>query len=196
MSTLPCQASPRAGWAGGVWGLRAPLRREHRWSWAVPAAGHDGCHPQEVLGLALLGGLREIQLHGEAVRQGASWEWGAEPGDLCHAGESPAAKRGGGLDWFCLSIPNHLPRWWGCVLPTWGGNSMCPSPFHAPALARRSWIGFTVWRGGLTRERQALGELAGLLGFTAASLGDFGHLVPFLPVLKKVQTTWGLAEGS
>lgn len=69
----------------------------------MPAAGHDDCHPQEVLGLTVLGGLCEIQLHGEAVRQGASWEWGVKPGDLCCAGESPAAGSGGRLDWFCLS---------------------------------------------------------------------------------------------
>lgn len=53
-----------------------------------------------------------------------------------------------------------------------------------------------AWGGGLTRKEQALDELAGLLGFTAASLGDFGCVVPFLPALKKPQTTWGLAEGS
>lgn len=40
----------------------------------MPAAGHDDCHPQEVLSLALLGRLREIQLHGEAMRQRASWD--------------------------------------------------------------------------------------------------------------------------
>lgn len=162
----------------------------------MPAAGHDDCHPQEVFGLALLGGLREIQLHGETMRQGASWDWGVEPGDLCRAGESPAARRGGGLDRFCLSIPNHLPRWWGCVLPTWGCNSTCPNPSYAPALARRSRIGFTDGRSGLTGKGQALDELVGLLGFTTASLGDFGCVAPFLPALKKSQTPQGPVEGS
>jgi len=39
-------------------------------------------------------------------------------------------------------------------------------------------------------------KLAGLLGFAVASLGDFGHVVLFLPALKKPRTPWGLVEGS
>lgn len=157
----------------------------------MPAAGHDGCHPQEVLSLTLLGGLCEIQLHGEALGQGASWDWGAEPGDLsvlCWG-----KKRLG------LVLPVH-PK------PPSKVVGLCPShlgwqfhvsnPSRAPALSRRSPIHFTDWRGGLTRVGQALDELAGLLGFPAASLGDFGHVAPFLPALKKPQTPQSLAEGS
>lgn len=41
-----------------------------------------------------------------------------------------------------------------------------------------------------------LNELAELLFITAASLANFGCVVPFLPALKKPQTTQGRAEGS